>query len=1030
VAFLNQEFSKLSGSDHETRAALLHALSTRRAAGFEAANSLNRLRNDLSDAALAYLALTFANLDRPSLAGELIGMLSPRAKSEVAAPGRPGRVYWDNTGRAPGVRGAAETTGLVTLAYARVRPQAPELDQAVAWLLAHRVGSGWLPHKAKGPALAALSWYYGRARGAEERYRLMVIVNETKVAELNVHGAAEGTAIAVPRAALKLGQPNRIRFDMEGRGRFGYAVTLAGFTREFGPDQDRSNRIAWVDRRVYYPAPPELDGKVLPVGFSVAVNPNTFENLASQVALGGKAHIALTAWRNIPWNTPEWERDFLVVEEHLPAGTTLIEGSVNSSANSYTLADGVLSLYFAPDRNPGVISYEVYGFLPGQYRALPASVHSAYEPGRVHLGQTNELRVRVPGEANTDPYKPTPDELYARGKTHFEARRYAQASESLEPLYSAYTLRDDVVKDAARMLLLINIREAQSRKIVQYFEVVKEKAPELILSFDQLLAIGKAYRDINEYERAMIVWRGVIEASYLEDARVGELLRQRGKTLEATAYLIDLWRSYPNTASIESDFFGLSQVLAQAASRAFTDPNLRRELAVAGVTRSELLLQTVRMINVFLAQSPRNPTADEASLALVGAFTELEDFKAVVKLAARFAKVYPRSTYLDSFQYSEALADFHLGQYDRAIEVAGTIAKATYKDASGADQPSPNKWQALYILGQIYDARRQPGKALDFYRQVADRFTDAASAILAYTRKDLKVPEVSVVRSELRPAIAAEGAGDNPNRGFRVIDVADRAVDHGREPASTPGITLDYRNISQVDVKVYPVDLMQLYLTRRNLNGVARIDLAGITPLVERTVVLGSGTDYDNKTRSIDLPLNKEGAYLAMIRGDNLYASGIVLVTPVDLEVLEEAPSGRVRLTLRDARTKEFLSKVQVKVIGSDNPLFISGETDLRGVFVAEGVRGIVTAVARKGPAHFAFYRGHDYVGQPPQPNQAPAQQGQAADQPAEKDRDQSLDANLKMLNSGNSIRQIERLQQRYDQPAGNRKGAPAGEFR
>ena len=37
-------------------------------------------------------------------------------------------------------------------------------------------------------------------------------------------------------------------------------------------------------------------------------------------------------------------------------------------------------------------------------------------------------------------------------------------------------------KDAARMLLLINIRQEQPRKIVQYFEVVKEKAPELVLS--------------------------------------------------------------------------------------------------------------------------------------------------------------------------------------------------------------------------------------------------------------------------------------------------------------------------------------------------------------------------------------------------------------------------------------------------------------------------------------------------------------------------------------------------------------------
>ena len=59
---------------------------------------------------------------------------------------------------------------------------------------------------------------------------------------------------------------------MEGRGRFGYAVTLAGFTRDFAPDQDRRTASALISRRVYYPAAPELDGKVLPTGFGVAVN--------------------------------------------------------------------------------------------------------------------------------------------------------------------------------------------------------------------------------------------------------------------------------------------------------------------------------------------------------------------------------------------------------------------------------------------------------------------------------------------------------------------------------------------------------------------------------------------------------------------------------------------------------------------------------------------------------------------------------------------------------------------------------------
>ena len=132
------------------------------------------------------------------------------------------------------------------------------------------------------------------------------------------------------------------------------------------------------------------------------------------------------------------------------------------------------------------------------------------------------------------------------------------------------------------------------------------------------------------------------------------------------------------------------------------------------------------MIQIVLSQSPRNPLADEASLALLGSYLELEDFDSVVRLAPRFARLYPKSTFLDSFQYSEALGQFSLGKYDRAIEVAEAIARATYKDANGLDQPSPNKWQAIYILGQIYDARRNPAKAVEYYKQVADRFADAA----------------------------------------------------------------------------------------------------------------------------------------------------------------------------------------------------------------------------------------------------------------------------------------------------------------
>src|SRR5262249_58112821 len=124
-----------------------------------------------------------------------------------------------------------------------------DLDGATDWLLAHRQGFGWQPHKAKGPALAALAAYYGRAKGAEDRYNLVVAVNDTEVYRTQVIGSVEGKAVLVPKRALKSGDKNRVRFQIEGRGTYGYSVNLTGFTRDFGPDQVRANPSAPIDPR-------------------------------------------------------------------------------------------------------------------------------------------------------------------------------------------------------------------------------------------------------------------------------------------------------------------------------------------------------------------------------------------------------------------------------------------------------------------------------------------------------------------------------------------------------------------------------------------------------------------------------------------------------------------------------------------------------------------------------------------------------------------------------------------------------------
>ena len=1003
VTWLEQQFAQVDAADRDTRAALLHAISTRGRASFEQANRLNRDRQELSNPSLAFLALTFANLERANLSAEVLGVLGPKSKTEAPKPGEPVQRYWESDSRHPFFQGTSEVTALAAIAYTTALPDAPELEQSVAWLLAHRIGLGFRPHKAKGPALVALGRFYGAADAADDDYRIVITVNDQEVHRAEVTGQAEGITVSVPRKVVDAAGQNRIRFDIEGRGTFGYAVTLAGFTREFGPDQDQRNKNFYVYRRVYLAAGPEFEGKPLPTGFGVAVNPESFENEVTQVALGGRAQVQVTANRLTRSGEPGWERDFLVLEEPLPAGATLVDGSVQTGASHFEVTDGVLTLYFSPDQYPGTTTYDVFGYLPGTYRALPTTIRSAYEPGRYQLGKPGDLTVLEPGKGSTDPYRPTPDELYARGTALFQQKRFAEAAESLGALWADYALRDDVARDAARMLLTAQIALKNPRPIVQFFEILREKAPDVVIPFDEILAVGGAYRDIGEYERAYLVWRATAEASYLEDARVGEVLRQRGRSLEAVAYLLDLWRAYPNTASIESDFFGLSQVLARLAVEAQDNPDTRRALLDADLAPPQLLLQSIRLIQVFLAQSPDNPIADEASLALVNTYLDLKDYETVVRLAEQFAGLYESSDYLDSFRYSEALGRFRLGQYDEAIAVAKTIADATYRDDSGAEIPSPNKWQAIYILGQIFHARRDARQAVAYYEQVADQFTDAAGAVRQLTREELELPEITLIR----PSDLSKVAEKDP----QVIRAA--LVQEGDAPREGATVALESRNIKEAAVTVYPVDLMRLYLTRRNLDDIAGIDLAGITPLVESTLPLGDGSDFDSKETPVPLPLESEGAYLVMIRGDDLYASGIALVSPIELDVLEEPESGRVRVTVRFAETGELVPDVQVRVIGSSNERFFSGETDLRGVFVAEGVQGQVTAVARRDADQYAFYRGTVPVGAPaevpsaPAPNMSPAQN--APGQP-------SLEQNLRLLNDANQLRQIERLQQRYQE--------------
>jgi hypothetical protein len=81
--------------------------------------------------------------------------------------------------------------------------------------------------------------------------------------------------------------------------------------------------------------------------------------------------------------------------------------------------------------------------------------------------------------------------------------------------------------------------------------------------------------------------------------------------------------------------------------------------------------------------------------------------------------------------------------------------------------------------------------------------------------------------------------------------------------------------------------------------------------------------------------------------------------------VQEDSASGRVRANVLDTVKGGYRPEVHVKAIGSADTEFRSGETDLRGLFIADNVHGKATVIAREGESRYAFFRGETWLGTP-----------------------------------------------------------------
>ena len=908
--YLKTAFAQIDQKDNDTKAVILHTLSTLGEADFAYANRLYRRRNQLTDAALAYTALVFVNIERLEIAGEILNVLERRDLLPALSPRKSGaKTFPSFTGA-----GRVETIALALLGLEAVRPNSPWIKPAVEYLIGQHRYYGYSPYTAKGPVVAALATYYQETQYTSDDYKLSVLVNGEELETIVVRADSANHIIDVPIAHIIDGQ-NSVEMRIDGRGTYTYLVTLNGFSplipSWIGTELETAEnwRKTQITRR-YYHTPLEYEGRPIEARSTTQI---------TQLEPGMRTDVAVNispGRRGILFHRQDKDRH-LVIDEYFPAGTMVVDGSVKGDFHHYELGDGVIHLYYKPGAHARRYTYRLISYTPGEYRVLPTVIRDAQHPGDMRLGPVASLTVLGPGEKSPDQYQLNDNEAYTLGKAYFDDGRHSDALPLLERLGVGSSYYNK--KETMQMLLWMYTTKAHynARKVVEMFELSRERYSELYIPFDKIQVISTAYRDIGEFERATFVHRSTIESSFLNDANVSATLQDEGKFLRSIGFMEELWREYPDTAATIPAYFALSQALyARKDGRIQENRGGKSET----VTKQEILARTARMLYQFLTLYPMNPLADDAGFSLANVLMDVEDFETVVQLCQLNQVRYPESDLLSSFQYMEALGFFSLHAHEKAIGAATTVALGESEDRDFA----------RYILGQIYHVQERPEQAITWYNKVRKIYPDADESIAHFKAQRIALPEVTIKR-----------------------------------PNTEVALTLKYRNIKTAVIQVYRVDLMKFYLKEKNLSQVTQTRLAGIEPAISQTVPLGDGKDYIDKSREIALPLTEEGAYLVICRGDNLSTSGLILITPLEIEVQEGTVSGRVRVNVRDVVVGKYQPKVHVKAVDSAAGRFISGETDLRGIFIADGLRGTATVIARDAENRYAFHHGTAWLGSP-----------------------------------------------------------------
>ncbi len=883
TAYLKKALAIIPPDEPDKAAIILHALACVNEADFSVANRMHRDRVKLNDPALAWLAAAFQRMNRIEEAKELL-------KALEAKPA------WTGSKTTSRLSSKDDTTAILLYTAAKTQPGSAMAKKAADAL-----------QQQLGVSLGADSAMQGLWTAALAEHFISSGMHQTPQAEelkLTLNGeqqtAGNGGVIRIPTP--KAGTDGKFNVSVNYKTDKATPIIIATFVNEkdIDPKSATVGSLPTVVKRAWLHEGLRHHDKPLEAESSSPVN---------VAAHGQRLRVRLEL------KAPKQAQNgYIIIDEPLPSGCMFVPGSLEAEHARLEQLPGMLRLWFIPGTFTAdtQISYELMALHPGSNRIAPTRVRDACQHERFNAGPDGKLTILAPGQPTTDPYVMNGFEHLELAELLFDEGEQEAARTHLELLRNDAEAMKYHERDIARMLLWIHTsREGMDAKqIVELFEALSERHPDIVIPFDKILKVAAAYRQMGEFERAWLVYRATMESSFVSDAGVSAAMETAGDFPGSAEHQIGLWMEYPDGADSLLAFFSLAQRFQEFAANPTTVP-LRP--GAAKWTKNQLLERSRDLLRRVLTLYAKDDLADDAAFSLANVFFDLKDYKSVVQTAGNAATTFTKSSFLNNFHYMTALGRFWQYQFPEALAAAAPVA-------AGSSDDAPN---ARYITAQIHHAQGKFAEAVRWYEKVKDDFDDARESITMLQEKAVKLPFATRTK-----------------------------------PGEPVKIELEHRNVKEAALLIYRVDLMKLQERQKDLNSVGSVNLSGITPQAEMKVPLGDGMDYAWKKRSIELPLKEEGAYLVICRGDSQMTSSLVLITTLDMEVHEDAENGAVRVQVRDTVRNAYVADADIAAYdtsGAAQPQ--KGRTDPRGAFNASGIHGQAVVVVKLGDSRYAVFR-------------------------------------------------------------------------